>query len=350
MKLVKSAYRTMLAGVALGVLMIASPSQGQEVQELNIMLPNNNTTGLYPHIVARETGMYDDAGLKINLLDSETTVPYVAFLSNGDADAVMLDAPQTFQAVNADQPIVVVYEAMQSAPEVLSVLVDGPIKSLEDLKGKTIGMASDRDRITAQTVLGSAGVSIDDVRTVVVGDSGPVVAAALGDDSIQAYAAAINDTTILAAFGFNMMDLTPADIKINPANTFSVWEPRLDELRPGLEKFFRVWAMATRAGKLDRDTVAMISKASVPEEWENEDAGQALMDGAIGLNYSVTERFGDLQPDVWASVQGPYIEFEQIEKEIDPAVFLNDSLIAAANDFTDDDVKGYLEKWKAANQ
>jgi NitT/TauT family transport system substrate-binding protein len=349
MQFVSPAYRTLLAGAALGTLVLASPSQAQEMKELNVMLPNNNTTTLYPHIVARETGMYEDAGLTINLLDSETTVPYVAFLSNGDADAVMLDAPQTFQAVNAKLPITVVYEAMQNAPEVLSVVVDGPIKSLEDLRGKTIGLASDRDQVTAQVVLDTAGISIEDVSTAVVGDSGPVVAKAIRDDAIQAYAAGINDTTVLAAFGIRMQDMTPPEVKINPANTFSVWKDRLDELRPDLERFFRVWAMATRAGKLDRDTVARMSKAAVPEEWEKKEAGEALMDAAISLNYSVTERFGDVEPEVWARVQGPYLKFGQIEAELDPATFLDDSLIAAANDFTDADVQAYLDKWNAAN-
>ena len=341
--------RTMLAGAALGALIFVSPSQAQDMTEVSVLLPNNNTTTLYPLIVARDTGMFEDAGLKVNLLDSETTVPFVAFLSNGDADAVMLDAPQTFQAVNAKQPISVVYEAMQNAPEVLSVVVDGPIKSLEDLKGKTIGLASDRDQVTAQVVLDTAGISIDDVSTVVVGDSGVVVAKAIQNESVQAYAAGINDTTVLAAFGIVMQDLTPPEVKINPANTFSVWKPRLDEIRPQMEKFFRVWSMATRAGKLDRDTVAKMCKTAVPEEWENEQAGEALMDAALVLNYPVTEAFGDLEPDVWAKVQGPYLKFGQIEAELDPATFLDSSLIAAANDFTDADVQVYLDKWKAAN-
>ena len=342
-------YGGLIAGAVLGALVSASPTHAQEMQELNILLPNNNTTTLYPLIVARDTGMFEDAGLKINLLDSETTVPYVAFLSNGDADAVMLDAPQTFQAVNAKLPIVVVYEAMQNAPEVLSIVVDGPIKSLEDLKGKTIGLASDRDQVTAQVVLDTAGIDIEEVNTVVVGDSGPVVAKAIKDGAVVAYAAGINDTTVLAAFDIRMQDLTPAEVKINPANTFSVWKDRLEELRPSLEKFFRVWAMATRAGKLDRDTVAKMSKAAVPEEWENEQAGEALMDAAITLNYSVTPAFGDVEPDVWAKVQAPYLKFGQIEAELDPATFLDGSLIAAANDFTDADVQAYLDKWNAAN-
>jgi len=157
------------------------------------------------------------------------------------------------------------------------------------------------------------------------------------------------DEEVLAAFGIKMHDLTPPDLKLNPANTFSVWGPRLDELRPDLEKFFRAYAMATRAAKVDPEAVAKMSKMSVPEEWENEEAGQALMDAAITLNYSITPKIGDVEPDVWAKIQPTYVKYEQIEAEIDPAVFLDGSLIDAANDFTDADVQAFLDKWKAAN-
>jgi hypothetical protein len=39
-----------------------------------------------------------------------------------------------------------------------------------------------------------------------------------------------------------------------------------------------------------------------------------------------------------------------ITKEIDPATFLDSSFIAAANDWTTDDVKKNLKAWKEANK
>ena len=338
-----------LAGLAVGTLLSVLPAQAQELESLSIMLSNNNTTNLYPHVVARDLGLYEKAGLKVTTLDSETTVPYVAFLSNGDADIVMLDAPQTFQAVNAKQPIKVIYEAMQNAPEVLAVVDTSDITSLDQLKGKVIGLASDRDQITAQVVLDTAGISIDEVQTVVVGDSGPVVAKALKDNQIQAIASAVNDLAVLAPMGIKTRDLTPPEVKVNPANTFSVWVPRMEELRPRLEKFFRVWAAATAAAKIDRDAVARICAKAVPEEWENKDAGEALLDASIALNFPVTEKFGDVEPEVWAKVQAPYIKFGQIEGQLDPATFLDGSFIDYANGFSEDEMKAALEEWKAAN-
>jgi ABC-type nitrate/sulfonate/bicarbonate transport system substrate-binding protein len=325
-----------------GAKVLASLTRATRLQNLNIVLSNNLTTTRYPAIVARELGLFEKAGLKINYLNSAGSADFVELLLNGAADVVMLDAPQTLQAASKQQPIASVYESMQNAPDVLAVVVGGSIGSLADLKGQTIGLASERDLVTAQLVLSAAGISIQDVSTVVVGDRGSDVAKAIEHKRIVAYAASINDTTVLTAFGISMRDLTPAWLKSNPANTFTVLKSRVDELRPRLEKFLRVWSMATRAAKLDPERVSSLCRAAVPAEWANADAGQALMDAAIYLNYPVTEAFGELERDVWAGLQQLYRKFGLLDAETDPVSFLDCSLIAAANDFTDAEILAAL--------
>jgi NitT/TauT family transport system substrate-binding protein len=335
--------------VALGALLLSSPASAQELKEINVMVPNNNTTNLFQVIVARDLGWFEEAGLKVNYLDADTTIPYVAFLSNGQADTVMLDAPQTFQAVRSNLPIRVAYEAMQNAPEGLFVPEGGEVKTLQDLKGKTVGLASDRDQATTRIVLESVGMSIDDVKTVVVGNAGPVIAKAMKDNTVQAFAAAANDLAIVAAFGITMKDLTPPKVKINPANTFSVWEPTMEEKRDILTKFFKVWTMATVAGKVNPEVVAKMAAKQVPDEWENQAAGQALMDASFFLSFPVTEKYGDMEPDLWKSIQPAYIKAGELQAEVDPATFLDGSFIDAANDVDEAKIKADLEKWAAEN-
>ena len=341
--------RQILASVALGALVLSTPAGAQELKEVNIMVPNNNTTNLFPVIVARYLGWFEEEGLKVNYLDADTTIPYIAFLQNGQADAVMLDAPQTFQAVRENLPIKVVYEAMQNAPEGLFVPTGGEAKTLQDLKGKTVGLASDRDQATTRIVLEHVGMSIDDVETVVVGNGGPVIAKAIKDGTVQGFAAAANDLAILAAEGITFTDLTPPEVKVNPANTFSVWEPTMEEKREILSKFFKVWAMATHAGKVSPEIVAKMSKKQVPEEWENQEAGQALMDASFFLNFPITPKYGDVEPDVWKAIQPAYIKAGEIDQEYDPATFLDGSFIDAANQIDEAKIKADLEKWAAEN-
>jgi NitT/TauT family transport system substrate-binding protein len=341
--------RLLACAATVAALSLSAPAQAQDKKPIAVLLPNENTTTLYPAPVGKALGFFEDEGLELTLLASDTTIPYVAFLMNNQADLVMLDAPQTFQAVNAKQPVAVVFEGMQYAPEVMIVREDSPIQSVADLKGKTIGLASDRDQITAQVALDTAGITIDEVKTVVVGDSGPVLARAVRDSTVDAVAAAANDLTVLEANDIPSRDITPPEVSENPANSFVINKNRTEELRPTVTAFLRAWAKAAEAAKIDRETTAAILREAVPEEWEVEAGGQALLDASMKMILPQTPKHGQPQPDVWKGIQGPYIKFGVIEGEIDSATFLDTSFYEAANDFDPAEVKAALDEWKAAN-
>jgi NitT/TauT family transport system substrate-binding protein len=316
---------------------LSVPAEAQELKPFTVLLSNENSTTLFPSTVARELGFFEAEGIDLTILASDTTIPYVAFLMNNQADLVMLDAPQTFQAVNAKYDVAVVFEGMQYAPEVLIVREDSPIQSVADLRGKTIGLASDRDQVTAQVALDTVGITIDEVETVVVGDSGPVLARAVRDSQVDVVAAAANDLTVLRANDIPSRDITPPEVSENPANSLVINKARIEELRPVV------------TGKIDRDAVAAMLRKNIPEEWEVEEGGQALLDASMKMILPQTPKHGQPQPEVWSGIQGPYQKFGVIEGEIDPATFLDTSFYEAANEFDPADVKAALEEWKAAN-
>src|SRR5262249_41991526 len=146
----------------------------------------------------------------------------VSFLANGNADIVMLDTPQVFQAVNAEQPISLVYEASQFSPEGIVVPNDSDIRTAADLIGKTIGLGGDRDQITVMMSMAAVGKSIDDVRTVVVGGAGPVLANAITGKQIDAFAGAGQDFRAIEATGMVIRDVTPAETTSVIGNTFAI--------------------------------------------------------------------------------------------------------------------------------
>jgi hypothetical protein len=123
----------------------------------------------------------------------------------------------------------------------------------------------------------------------------------------------------------------------------------MEEKRDILQTFFKVWAMAAKAGKIDPETVAKMCQKAVPEEWEIMETGQALFEGSLGLHTPATPRYGQVQPDVWARVQGSLVKFKLLDNALDPATFLNDSFIAGANEIDDAQIQADLDAWKAAN-
>jgi NitT/TauT family transport system substrate-binding protein len=327
-------------------------AQAQELKTVNFMSPNDSTCSVYPQFNAALLGYWDDEGIKVNLLESETSVPYVAFLQNGDADIVTLDSAQVLQAADNNLPIKVVYEAYQFAPEGIVVPADSPIQGLADLKDVTIGMASDRDQITTVIALDSIGATLDgnNVTTVVVGDSGPVMAAALRDKTIDAFAGGSSDRAGIEAAGVQIRNITPPEVSRNPGNSFTVWGPTAEEKRPLIEAFLRGWAKAQHQGVLDTKLAASVCRTHIPEQFEDVALGVRMLETSVYVTQlRRTKNYGELQPDVWAAIQVPYVKQKEISKEIDQATFLDSSFIAAANAWTTDDVKKNMNAWKEAN-
>jgi NitT/TauT family transport system substrate-binding protein len=341
-----------ILGAAVGALAFGTVAQAQDMQTVNFMSPNDSTCAVYPQFTSQVLGYWEDQGIKVNLLASETSIPYVAFLQNGDADVVTLDSAQVLQAVDTGLPIKVIYEAYQFAPEGIVVPADSPIQGLADLKDVTIGMASDRDLITTIIALDSVGETLEsaNVTTVVVGDSGPVMAAALRDNTVQAFAGGSSDRAGIEAAGIQIRNITPAEVSRNPGNSFAVWGPTMEEKRDLISRFLRGWAMGQHAGVIDTKATASACRTVLPEQFENLEVGMSLMDGSVYVRQlRRTKDFGELQPDVWASIQGPYVKQGEITKELDPSTFLDTSFLEAANDFTTDDVKDNIAAWKKAN-
>ena len=346
----RSRWMGSAAIAALAASIAAAPAAAQNMTPLDVLLPNESTTVFYPHFLCSELGYFADEGLEINLLSSATTIPYVAFLSNGDADVVMLDSAQVFQAVNTDQPIAVIYEDMQFAPESVFVSEDSTVQGIADLKGTTVGLVSDRDRITLQVALESAGLTLDDVKTAVVGEAGPTLANAFRNQTVSAVAGGASDMSAVEANDIKIRNITPPEVSENPANSFSVWKPRQDELREPVQKFLHAWTKCVEAGIMDKDFAVAVLKEKLPEQYENMDVGLALLDRSTNvLRTQKTDIRGDLQPDVWARVQKPYIDIGEIKGQLDPATFLDNSFIAGLKDIDKAAIQADIDAWKEAN-
>ncbi len=345
------------AGLGAGTLAVlfalaaAGAYPAAAADRINVLVVNERSTLHYAAFAGRELGFYEAEGLEVTFLPSDTTVPYVAFLANGDADLVMLDAPQVFQAVNAKQPVAVVFEANQFAPESIGVSKEGGIAGVADLKGKMIGLASERDQITTMVALDTVGLTMDDVSTVVIGEAGPTIAKALRDGTVDAFAGAANNLAAIEAAGIPVRNITPSNVSDNPGNSFVMWAPRKEELKDTVGRFLRAYAKAMHAGVIDTKTMAAISKKNVPEQWENLEVGLTLLDFAVyRTNLARTLNRGELQPDVWQRVQAPYIQLGEIAGPLDPATFLDESFTEVANDYRTGDVKSAIAAWKEANK
>ena len=316
---------------------------------VNMINPVPRSMVFYPLVVGEALGYFEEEGVAVNLLPSDTSIPYVAFIQNGQADLSMLDQNETLTAVLAGANINTVYEVMQNAPEGIAVLAGGDFTSMLDLNGTTVGLVSDRDRAFLQAAMAIEGGSIDDVDTVVLGESGPVLANAIQSGDVSALAGSVFDWATLQAAGIELALITPEELLASPANTFAMNVDVIDAKREEIEGFLRAWSKGIYASIGNADMVEAMLREAVPEEWEVEAAGKSLLDGMMPMNTSSTPRIGDLQTDVWTNIQPRMVASGAIEREVPVEEFLNDTYIDAANDFDKAEVDAEVAAWRDAN-
>lgn len=343
-----SAFRSMLLSTALAV--VAIPAIAQDMTTVNLINPLPRSTQFYPLVVGEALGYFKEEGVEVNVLPSDTSIPYAAFLQNGQADIAMLDPVETINAVVAGTGINTVYEVMQNAPEAIGVLASSEYQSVDQLEGTTVGLVSDRDRSFLQASMNAVGKTIDDVSTVVLGESGPTLAAAIRDGSVSAISGAAPDWIALIVNGIEMRLITPEEMLASPANTFAVNAANIEPKRAAMEGFLRAWSKGMYASKVNPEAVATILRQNVPAEWENAEAGQLYLDMSIKMNLSETERLGDLQADVWKGIQPRLLSSGAIPSEVDVTTFLNDTYIEAANDWDRAEVESEVAAWADANK
>ena len=339
--------KTLLTASVVALMAVSGVAQAQN-KTVTLIQPNNGTMGFYGLHSARLLGYFEEEGVNVKLLSGDTSVPYAAFLTNGDVDLAMLDGSETFQARNANVGAVTVYTVHNRAPEGIFVAKDSPIKSVTELKGKTVGLASDRDLAVVKVAMAHAGSNADGVNTVVVGDSGPTLANVFLKGTAAAFAGSGNDVAALLARGIELRDITPASAKNSPANTYSMLASRMDELKEPLCGFFRAYSKGVHVGLVDMEAVAALSRKGVPHEWESSAYGYQYLDTVKGLQLPPDPmKIGEVNLDAWKGVQKDMVMIGAVEKEGDLSSTLSNAFTGCANDFDRDEVAAEVKAWMA---
>ncbi|WP_261836361.1 ABC transporter substrate-binding protein [Vibrio ishigakensis] len=162
MKLLKSLFATAL-------LMLSGQALAQE-KTLTLMLdwfvnPNHG-----PIIIAQEKGFFAEQGLKVEIQEpADPSVPS-KLVAAGRVDMAISYQPNFIIDVEAGLPLVWTGTLLATPLNTLSVLDNGKIKTLSDLKGKTVGVAvSGSDEKIISKMLQSEGIKFSDVKIVNVG-------------------------------------------------------------------------------------------------------------------------------------------------------------------------------------
>lgn len=173
-----------------------------------------------PLFVALEKGYFADHGLEVEIIAPSNPNDPPKLVAAGKADFAVSYQHQHQMQIDQGLPLVRIATLIATPLNSLVVLADGPIQSLADLRGKTIGYSvGGFETVLLKAMLAKAGLELADVKLVNVNFSlSPSLLSGQADAVIGA---------------FRNFELNQMDIENRPGRAFYVEEngiPAYDEL------------------------------------------------------------------------------------------------------------------------
>lgn len=153
------------ASLAVGVVLTAGSATAAE--KLTVMLEWFINPDHAPIVVAKELGLFEKAGLDVELVPPADPSSVPRLVAAGQADIGVHYQPNLYLDHAAGLPLVRIGTLVETPLNTVTVLDDGPIRSLADLKGKKIGFSvSGFEDAMLGRMLAAAGLTKDDVELV----------------------------------------------------------------------------------------------------------------------------------------------------------------------------------------
>jgi putative hydroxymethylpyrimidine transport system substrate-binding protein len=156
-------FRPMLAALLL-MLSLQSVAAQEKLSVLLDWFVNPDHAAL---IIARERGLFEKAGLDVELIAPADPSAPPRLVASGHGDIAISYQPQLHVQVAQGLPLVRIGTLAETPLNALVALEEGPVDAIADLKGKTVGFSVGgfEDAVLA-AMLKTAGLSLDDVKLV----------------------------------------------------------------------------------------------------------------------------------------------------------------------------------------
>ncbi len=233
-----------MLGLALLFLLAALPAQAAD--KLTVLLDWYVNPDHGPLVIAKEKGFFAAEDLDVELVAPSDPNDPPKLVAAKQADIAVTYQPQLHLQVAAGLPLVRFGTLIDTPLNTLLVLADGPVRTIEDLKGKRIGfsVAGFEDALLG-TMLAKHGLSKDDVELINVNFSlSPSLISGQVDAVIGAYRNV--EMPQMALLGQKGRGFYPEEEGV-PAYDELIYAAHKDELgRKELPRFLRAVEAATQ--------------------------------------------------------------------------------------------------------
>lgn len=151
---------------ALLTLSLTAPAFAQS-EKLTVLLDWFVNPDHAPLVVAKQAGFFEKAGLDVTLVPPADPSAPPRLVAAGQGDIALSYQPSLYLHVKEGLPLTRIGTAIATPLSCLVVKADGPIRTLADLKGKTVGFSvGGFEDALLGTMLKSVGLGLKDVTTI----------------------------------------------------------------------------------------------------------------------------------------------------------------------------------------
>jgi putative hydroxymethylpyrimidine transport system substrate-binding protein len=160
--------RRLFTALLLALSFMTPPAaMAQQPEKLTLLLDWFVNPDHAPIIVAKERGLFAKRGLDVQIVEPSDPSAPPRLIAAGQGDIAISYQPSFTRAVKSGIPVVRNGTLVATPLNTLTVLADGPIKTLADLKGRTIGYSgSGIHDMMLKSMLKSVGLTEADVKLV----------------------------------------------------------------------------------------------------------------------------------------------------------------------------------------
>ncbi|MFT4265480.1 MAG: ABC transporter substrate-binding protein [Nocardioides sp.] len=262
---------------------------------VSVMFPFPDSIIWTGYEVARSS-IYPELGLEPTTVAGSGNSSTIQQLAAGKIPFAVSGAAELITAASQGRDLVGIANLNADLFSIRAMAGSG-VASVEDLKGKNLGVPSMSDGVIplVKAALANAGLEEnDDVKLVVVGDAGPAVAQALKSHKIDALAGAVPDVAAMAASGVELTPILSDEFSNIPSNELVVTRKTLDDpeaLQQAID-FAAGWFAGVLAAEKDPTGSLEGICELVPSNCEDEETARSLFDAAVEIQTGPAEAAG----------------------------------------------------------
>jgi NitT/TauT family transport system substrate-binding protein len=289
----------LLVGAAVGVRWAPSAS-AQSLTPVTFQL--NFTAGGYNagFALALQEGLYKRAGLDVTIVKGQGSGVTAQLVASGKADIAYADALAVMQLIAKGAPMKVVATIYQSNPNAVTMLTSSGIKSIAELKGKSVAVPTGQSQTAMIPILFKAnGLAESDVNLVNM--PGNAMIASLLQKQVDAMLGSLdNYDLIFRQRGVDVLSLPFADHGVATVSTSIIASDaalaqRGDVVRKFIQASLEGWAAAI---KRPDDAIKALVQTFPTDTEPPRNLGE--LKAAISLMCKNGAKFvGKAEPEAW---------------------------------------------------